>query len=82
MTEEQAHKAANIIMGVAAAGAAFYILRTPRLRRMAWQLARTAIGTAGPAWLMAEARRAWDGNGTSQAPSPSGGIQPDQRRAI
>jgi hypothetical protein len=48
------------LIGVAAVGAAYFVLRTPALRRVAWQLARTAIVTTAPAWLMNEARRAWN----------------------
>lgn len=59
MTEDQARTAANILIGAAAIGAAYYILRTPSLRRLAWQLARTALVTSAPAWLMREAQQAW-----------------------
>ena len=59
MTEQQAERTANILIAAAAIGAAIYILRTPSLRRMAWQLAKGAIGTTGPAWLMTETRRGW-----------------------
>ena len=40
MTEEQARNAANVVMAAAALGAAVIVLRSPKLRRMAWQLAR------------------------------------------
>ncbi len=67
MTHNQAERLANIAIGVAAVGAAFYILKTPSLRRMAWGLARNAMAGSGPAWLLAETRRGWDG-GAAQAP--------------
>jgi hypothetical protein len=60
MTEKQAEKVANILIGVAAAGAVFYILGNPSLRRLAWQMARTAAATSGPAWLVMELKHAWD----------------------
>jgi hypothetical protein len=60
MTQQQAEKAATVLIGVAAVGATYYVLKTPALRRIAWQLARTAIATTVPAWMMTEARRAWD----------------------
>jgi hypothetical protein len=41
----------------------YYVIKTPPLRRMAWQLTRTALGATVPAWLMAETRRAWDESG-------------------
>ena len=70
MTEPQAERIANILLGMAAAGAAFYILKTPSLRRMAWGLARTAVTAGGPAWLLSETRRGWD---SGAAPAPSTG---------
>lgn len=59
MTEAQARKTANVVLGIAAAGAAYYILRTPQLRRMAFQLAMAALTGTVPAWLTAEVKRAW-----------------------
>jgi hypothetical protein len=59
MTEAQARTTANIVLGVAIAGAAFYILRTPQLRRAAFQLAGAALTGTVPAWLSAEVKRAW-----------------------
>jgi apolipoprotein N-acyltransferase len=63
MTERHAETIANVVIGVAALGAAVYVLKTPALRRMVWGLARTAVTAAGPAWLMAEARRGWATSG-------------------
>jgi hypothetical protein len=68
MTERQAEKVANVVIGIAAAGAAVYILKTPALRRMAWGLARNALAGAGPAWLLGETRRAWDDSAQAEAP--------------
>lgn len=59
MTEQQAERVANVILGLAAAGAAYYILKTPQLRRTAWGLLRKAVAVSGPAWLIAETRRGW-----------------------
>lgn len=60
MTEHQARATANVVMAAAAVGAAYYVLRTPPLRRAVWQMARR--WAAGPAavWLVSEVRRAWD----------------------
>jgi hypothetical protein len=60
MTERQAEKVANVLIGVAALGAAFYVLKTPALRRMVWGLTRNTLTATAPAWLMTETRRAWD----------------------
>ena len=64
MTQQHADRAATVVLGVAAAAAAYYVMKTPALRRMAWGLLRTAVGTTGPAWLMAETRRGWDASAT------------------
>lgn len=59
MTEETAKKVANVALGVAAVGAAYFVVRTPPLRRMALGLAMTALTGALPAWLAREAQHAW-----------------------
>jgi hypothetical protein len=59
MTQDQARKTANVILAAAAAGAAFYVLRTPSLRRMAFRFAGAALTGTIPAWLNGEVRRAW-----------------------
>jgi hypothetical protein len=60
MTEDRAETIATVLIGAAVAGAAFYILKTPALRRLAWQSIRTLVFTNGPVWLAAEAKRAWN----------------------
>jgi hypothetical protein len=59
MTETQARRTANIVLGLAAAGAAYYVLRTPSLRRVAFRLAGVALTGTIPAWFSDELRRAW-----------------------
>ena len=59
MTEQMARKAANVALGVAALGAAYYVVRTPPLRQLAVRLATTALTGAIPAWLAREAQQAW-----------------------
>ena len=58
MTEDTARKVANVALGIAAVGAAYFVARTPPLRRMALGLAMTAL-TGAPAWLAREAQHAW-----------------------
>jgi hypothetical protein len=58
MTQEQAETVADIILAVAAIGAAVYVVRNPSLRRTAWRALRGAAAAAGP-WLIAEAQHAW-----------------------
>jgi hypothetical protein len=38
MTNDRAEQVANVLLTVAAAGAVYYIARTPPLRRLAWRL--------------------------------------------
>ena len=59
MTEQTANRVANVALGAAALGAAYFIVRTPRLRRMAIGLAMTALTGAVPTWLAREAQQAW-----------------------
>ena len=59
MTEDTARTVANLILGAAAVGAAYYVMRTPPLRRLAWRLAATAATGTLPAWFSRELRQAW-----------------------
>ena len=63
MTEETTRKIANVILGAAALGAAFYVARTPPLRKVAWRLAVAAVTGTIPAWLAREVRDAWAESG-------------------
>jgi len=65
MTEQQARTAASVVMAAAAAGTAVAILRTPRLRRLAWQLARSWARGPLAVWAATELRRAWELSGQS-----------------
>lgn len=67
MTEEQARTVANVVLAVAAVGAAYYVLRTPPLRRLAWQLARAWLTGSLPVWFATEVRRAWDASADGTA---------------
>lgn len=59
MTQANADKVANVLIGAALAGAAVYIVKTPQLRRIAWRLAVAALTGTIPAWLVQEARAGW-----------------------
>lgn len=69
MTHQHATRVANVIIGVAAAGAAYYVLRTPSLRRMAWRIAATAVATTLPAWFNRELRDAWTASARAAEPA-------------
>jgi hypothetical protein len=59
MTERQAEKIANLVIGAAVIGAAVYVLKTPSLRHAVWRAARHALIAGIPAWLVAETRNGW-----------------------
>jgi hypothetical protein len=59
MTEKTARTIANVAISAAAVAAAYYIARTPPLRKMAVGLAVTALTGAVPAWLSRELQHAW-----------------------
>ncbi len=63
MNENQARTTANILMAAAALGAAVFILRNPKRRRMAWQLARQYATGPLAVWSTATVRNAWDASG-------------------
>lgn len=59
MTEETATAIADVVLLLAAGAATWFILRDPRLRRVALGLLRTAVTGAVPAYLVREVRTAW-----------------------
>jgi hypothetical protein len=66
MTEQRAVQIANVVIGVAAVGVAYYVLRTPALRRTARQIATTALVTTLPGWFNRELRQAWADSATER----------------
>lgn len=63
MTENTARTVANVVLGAAAVGAAYVVVTTPPLRRMAWRVAVTALTGTLPGWLMREVQEAWRESG-------------------
>jgi len=63
MTKDRAEQVANVLLTAAAIGAAYYVVRTPPLRRLAWRLAVTAITVSLPAWVGREVQNAWSETG-------------------
>jgi hypothetical protein len=59
MTRDRARTIANVTIAAAGIAAAYVVLRTPPLRRLAFQAARVWLGASVPAYLVAETRRAW-----------------------
>lgn len=67
MTEKQARTTANVVMVAAALGAAVFILRQPKLRRMVWQLARQYATGPLAVWTAGTVRDAWDASASTSA---------------
>jgi hypothetical protein len=68
MTEKQARTVANALMATAALGAAVLVLRSPRVRRVAWQMARQYARGPLAVWAATSVREAWDGSASRLAP--------------
>jgi len=60
VTEKHARIAANVVMAAAALGAAVIVIRSPKLRRIAWQMARQYATGPLAAWTAGTVRDAWD----------------------
>ena len=65
MTEKQARTVANGIMAAAALGAAIVVLRSPKLRRMAWQMARHYARGPLAVWAAGSVRDAWNASAST-----------------
>jgi hypothetical protein len=76
MNEASAQKLANVLIGAAVVGAAYYVVRTPSLRRLAWRLAVTAATGSLPAWLRQEVERGWAESGRRTV------MEPPSRQAL
>jgi hypothetical protein len=59
MTSDQARTVANVMLVTAGVAAAYVVLRTPSLRRLASQAARVWLGATVPVYLIDQTRRAW-----------------------
>lgn len=58
-------------MAAAALGAAVFVLRSPRLRRLAWQLARNYATGPVAAWTAATVSEAWQASARGDVPAPA-----------
>lgn len=63
MTSTTARTAANVVVATAGVAAAYVILTTPPLRRLALRAITLWLGASIPAYLVAEVRRAWEASG-------------------
>jgi hypothetical protein len=71
MTQASADKIANVVLGAAAIGAAFYVMKTPHLRRLAWRLSVATLTGTLPAWINQEIRAGWEASGQPLAHAPA-----------
>jgi hypothetical protein len=63
MDPDTSRNVANATLAVAAGIVVYVVLRTPSLRRAAWQVARTGITATIPGFLAHEVRAAWEASG-------------------
>jgi len=59
VTESTAHSITNVVLVAAGAAAAYVIITTPSLRRLAIGATRLWLGASIPAYLLRETGRAW-----------------------
>jgi len=59
VTEDNARTVANVVIASAGLAAAYVVLTTPPLRRLAMQAVRIWLGVPAPAFLVETTRRAW-----------------------
>jgi hypothetical protein len=63
MTSANARTAANVVLASAGVAAAYVILTTPSLRRLAARGLRLWLGASVPTYLATEATQAWAASG-------------------
>jgi hypothetical protein len=59
MTDRTARTVANVVLASAGIAAAYVVLTTPPLRRLAFRSARLWLGASVPVYLLDQVRRAW-----------------------
>jgi hypothetical protein len=59
MTSANARTTANLVLASAGLAAAYVIITTPSLRRLAMQATRMWLGASVSGYLLEETRRAW-----------------------
>jgi hypothetical protein len=66
MTKANARAAANVVLGVAGVAAAYVVLTTPSLRRLAFRAGRLWLGASVPMYVLTQASRAWVESGRAR----------------
>ena len=59
MTRENARTVADVVLASAGVAAAYVVLTTPPLRRLAFAGVRLWLGASIPAYLLGQVRRSW-----------------------
>ena len=59
MTRESARTVANVVLASVGVAAAYVVVTTPPLRRLAFTGIRLWLGASIPVYLVAQVRRAW-----------------------
>ena len=59
MTDARARTVANVVLVSAGVAAAYVVMTTPPLRRLALRATRLWLGASVPLYLLEQTRRAW-----------------------
>ena len=59
MTSASARTVANVVLVSAGVAAAYVVMTTPPLRRLAFRATRLWLGASVPLYLLGQTRRAW-----------------------
>jgi hypothetical protein len=59
MTSASARTVANVVLVSAGVAAAYVVMTTPPLRRLAFRATRLWLGASVPVYLLEQTRRAW-----------------------
>jgi hypothetical protein len=59
MTDAQARTVANVVLTSAGVAAAYVVLTTPSLRRLALRATRMWLGASVPIYVLGQVRQAW-----------------------
>jgi hypothetical protein len=63
MTSANARAAANLVLATAGVAAAYVVLTTPSLRRLAFRGVQLWLGASVPGYLLDQTRQAWLASG-------------------
>jgi len=66
MDESTARTVANLLIATAGVAAAYVVITTPPLRRLAARGIRIWLGASVPAYLVTQAARAWQESGQTR----------------